>query len=791
MANKIVNAVGTEMQFMPQPDNTYQERVQGVQGARGTTPATSASAMFAQSSNNFNSNWLQFLTDREKRMNDEGLTLANRMISATSEDDIQRLNTIDIAQKYGYATAVDNPYFIAYSDKLRGKQLGDLAKAQYNDLYGDNPAPTVDDELARYDGFIKDYRSRFMDENIVANNTAFMEGFNTNSLANASDLATTHVQRDVADRLAESYHNIQSEVGDLIYKAPSMSMKDIQQKATEIFNQGRLMALSPDQRYSLVDLFTKEILSTGTIKDFKEFKKVMDNVTVDTRLDGTEVKMSDLVDPMALDELNLTYRKAHISQIKMNARKKYGKDANMDRFNADVIKGNNSKSRSERDDAEVLESDAGNVSALQQEHKASIARNTRLATSNAKGAVHRAATSASVQANFEAWMNGDNTRDGYGNLIGAPMIEGKAASSNDIYQEFRAQEQSISDSDADDDTKMKRLMRLFSYPASPEVRKLVETQGLADINGMNPQDVENNGVPNSIILMTKMYQANRNQFRGTFGAKIASAIDSIVNLANNTNQSDANNALILGYSRYLQSHHVDDPTKQSYDNQFKGITANGWDIGDMIDYSDTALAARAPAIAFNNDQIASVVYDTFMSYMPDYNGNPDGAQLAMNKAAQDVADNYGYFHGGIFPRYLHTGLPPDAEQVNTQRALATLEQDYINNHYGVTDNDVYMSYNPNATGAEFRFYDYITGDSKTYSTSDMVNEILYLYDNPPTTDYTVTESTNNSDYSFEDTSPQAQVANAVPQEANESWLQKGEDAVNAAIQWGKNFMSNL
>ena len=34
MAKRIASAVGTEMQFMPQPDATYQERLTEVQGVR-------------------------------------------------------------------------------------------------------------------------------------------------------------------------------------------------------------------------------------------------------------------------------------------------------------------------------------------------------------------------------------------------------------------------------------------------------------------------------------------------------------------------------------------------------------------------------------------------------------------------------------------------------------------------------------------------------------------------------------------------------------------------------------
>ena len=115
MAKRIASAVGTEMQFMPQPDATYQERLTDVQGVRGTNPSSSSASMFASAANNLNSSWLSFITDREKRMNEEGLTEANRLIASTTEEDRQKLNTLDMALTYGYGNNLDNPYFIAIS----------------------------------------------------------------------------------------------------------------------------------------------------------------------------------------------------------------------------------------------------------------------------------------------------------------------------------------------------------------------------------------------------------------------------------------------------------------------------------------------------------------------------------------------------------------------------------------------------------------------------------------------------------------------------------------------------
>lgn len=247
MAKRIASAVGTEMQFMPQPDATYQERLTEVQGVRGTNPSSSSTSMFASAANNLNSSWLSFITDREKRMNEEGLTEANRLIASTTEEDRQKLNTLDMALTYGYGNNLDNPYFIAYSDKLRGQALGDSAKLAYTEEFGDSPARTPDEEVKRYDDFVQKYRQRFIDKGLIDNNVSFEQGFNDKNIENQQTLMSNHVQRDIEDRIAETFNNIKSELGQFVYDMPTMDRATQVQKLQEIFNQSRLMGLNPSQ----------------------------------------------------------------------------------------------------------------------------------------------------------------------------------------------------------------------------------------------------------------------------------------------------------------------------------------------------------------------------------------------------------------------------------------------------------------------------------------------------------------------------------------------------------------
>lgn len=726
MAKRIASAIGTEMQFMPQPEKGYQENVGGVQGVRGTTPASSSASMLASATSDFNNAWLSFLTDREKRMNDAGLTEANRMISSTSAEDRERLSTIDLAMTYGFGSNVDNPYFIAYSDKLRGQALGDATRIAYNEQYGDSPAKTPEEEVARYDNFASSYKQRYLDDGLVSNDVAFNQGFNDKHIENQTQLASNHVERDISDRIAETFNNMKSQIGSLIYDAPSMSFDTIQQKAQEIFNQGKLMALNPEQRQALVDTFTKEMLSTGTIKDFPAFKKMMDNISVETRLDGTSVSMSDLVDPMALDTINLEYRKAHVSNLKMANRKKYGKDNNLDRVMGDVIKGLQSNSRTARDDAEELMGQLPEIHGLQREHKAAMAKAAKAQATKLKGALKTQAGLEAAAENINAYMNGDGgvAFDGYHNKIGEPMVGGKAVDADTKKMAFLKAQQDILSSDDDEDTKGQRLMKLYSYPGVNDIRSQLSNSILMEINSATSQDVESNGAPNSIIYMVRARQSNKGQFAGVFGKKVDTAIGAIQKFADASGEADADNALIRGYSNYCKIKDMDDTTKNAYASQFRGMISKGWSIDDMEDWGDSS--AYAPSIQLSDARILDTAQDKFMLYGPAINDT----SRAVLETASDIAESYAYFHGAVFPKNcFNSGVA--SEQTWAKQALETYLYDFADKTNTDVD-DVSVNYDDN-TGS-WSFYSKTTGASQIYSASDMRNEIQWIATKPADTD---------------------------------------------------------
>ena len=742
MAKRIASAVGTEIQFMPQPDATYQERLTEVQGVRGTNPSSSSATMFASAADNLNSNWLSFITDREKRMNEEGLTEANRLIASTTEEDRQKLNTLDMALTYGYGNNLDNPYFIAYSDKLRGQALGDSAKLAYTEEFGDSPARTPDEEVKRYDDFVQKYRQRFIDKGIIDNNVSFEQGFNDKNIESQQALMSNHVQRDIEDRISETFNNIKSELGQFVYDMPTMDRATQVQKLQEIFNQSRLMGLNPTQRQTLVDNTVKQIITTGTIKDFKDFKaNILDHISVQTRLDGTTQTMGDLVDPMELDTLNLAYRKAHMEKSKMDFTKKYGKDKDMNRVYTDVIKMGQSGNRSDRDEAEILTGMLPEIESIQNQHKADRARMTTARAKGVQTAAKSQASATSARENIRAFMEDDNpVKDGYGSSIGKPLVGGKVVDSGTILSVFQDYENQIIKSDDDEDTKAQKLMKLYTYSGVSNVKEQLANSVLQTINSSTEDSVKTNGVPNSIIYLVKARNINHGQFAGAFGSKVDAAIGAIVNFSHASGEEDADNALVRGYANYCRIKDTSEQDKQNYMSQIRSIAAGGWSIGGMESWNSEG--STAPDISWDNPQISETINDRALMYNLAYHD----PQAALNSACNDVRDAYAYYHGAVFPKNcFNSGFSPESERAFAKQSLDALCYQYASN-WGVSPEDINVSYDEASN--TWSFSESANGNYTQLSGSDMNNEIQYVatYVPPSTSNSGDSSADDNTEY---------------------------------------------
>lgn len=552
---------------------------------------------------------------------------------------------------------------------------------------------------------------------------------------------SNHVQRDIEDRISETFNNIKSELGQFVYDMPTMDRATQVQKLQEIFNQSRLMGLNPTQRQTLVDNTVKQIITTGTIKDFKDFKaNILDRISVQTRLDGTTQTMGDLVDPMELDTLNLAYRKAHMEKSKMDFTKKYGKDKDMNRVYTDVIKMGQSGNRSDRDEAEILTGMLPQIESLQNQHKADRARMTTAGAKGVQTAAKSQASATSAMENIRAFMEDDNpVKDGYGSSIGKPLVGGKVVDSGTILSVFQDYENQIIKSDDDEDTKAQKLMKLYTYSGVSNVKEQLANSVLQTINSATADSVETNGVPNSIIYLVKARNINHGQFAGAFGSKVDAAIGAIVNFSHASGEEDADNALVRGYANYCRIKGASEQDKQNYMAQIKGIAAGGWSIGGMDSWNSEG--STAPNISWDNPEISETVKDRALMYNLAYHD----PQAALNSACNDVRDAYAYYHGAVFPKNcFNSGFSPESERAFAKQSLDALCYQYASN-WGVSPEDINVSYDEASN--TWSFSESANGNYTQLSGSDMNNEIRYVATYvPPSTSSSSDSSSNTTDY---------------------------------------------
>ena len=750
MANKISSAVGTEMQFMPQENNIYQEQLNGVSGAKGNPTNTSTYQYTSQALSNANSAWLAFLNDDEKRKDEAGLQAATNMINGATEKDIQTLNSIDLAQTYGYAKCCDNPYFIAYADNLRGSHAAAQLQSEYNEAYGDNPL-TPDEEVKRYDEFAKAKLDSMDTLHTTMNKAAFTAGFDGDNQKNKEALIDTAAQRDVQNRVTESYRNIESKLSQIAYNAPSLGLDNTAAQIQQVMNGSRLMGLSPDQRYALIDKLNKNLLATGSFKNYQQYKaQVMDKVNVQTRLDGTSLTMTDLCDNMDNEQMCLAYNKAHINQAKLNFIKKHKNDR--DKFGAaqEIIHMSNSGDRSKMEEAEQLEGCLGQIGNMQRATAAGRTSASKAAANSHMAAVRQAAFSDACAANLEAYMNGCNETDGRNPIGKVSLTDGKTASFQDYYQAIENKRQAIYDSDMSDTDKYDNYLKLWGYAGIAGVKDNIGRRILQEVNSGDVTAVQNGsaGTPDSLIELAKMRDANTGRFDSIMPTDLVNATSLYQQCVSSQggNGYDDNAILNQAYASYLQYAGIDKKTRSGYTGDLQSWVNDGGTM-DGIQELDTWDDDHKISISAN-DPVAL----RYLNVNYPLNAMSLSSGVAIQKCNDDFADSYRQLYGAVIPKEdLNLGTADDEHW--GRLGIDALIQDYADNTAHCNFSDCVLSYNPD--NKQFTVNNNYAPQAYTFTINDLANEATYMAENPPKPTVTITPTTQS------DTSSSGVVATVV------------------------------
>lgn len=333
MPTEISNAIGTARQFIPQPDGVYQGHYQGLgvsQGASAQPKVLDVAESMAKLSEALQG----YTVNHEKYLNAKGEIEATDMINGMSAGDIEKLNTIDAAQLEGYADSAANPYFTAYAEKLRGNFLGARMKQDYDAKYAMEPAKSAEEELKRYSDFMNEWRDAHLKNSAPQNQLAFDRGFYENSMVNMGNLASTWNQKKNEEDVVVTMAKVESDLGDVIANSGELLSKDNHSFSDAVqtaLNPVRLMGLPPQYRQKLVSDFVNQVIDTGHIP-LKRLEQMLDNVVVQTSMDGTVTKMGDLVNRQSIRTINLANNIRYDNKLKEEFLKKYGDNKQYDKF---------------------------------------------------------------------------------------------------------------------------------------------------------------------------------------------------------------------------------------------------------------------------------------------------------------------------------------------------------------------------------------------------------------------------------------------------------------------------
>lgn len=727
MGNKTTAAIGTALQFEPQPDRRQTENLNGITGIKGSVSTGDVGgASIVSGLDNLMNAYGTYMLGREKRFKDAMFDGATNMINSASEEDLQRLTSIEIAQKYGYATLVDNPYFDAMTSNMRGIHAADLARAEYNALYGDDRAATPEEEQKRFDEFMVSKKQGYNSVLPSLNEKAFREGFDTKSKESLVQMMQNRSQFDVANRLMEAQQGMKAQLDTLVYNASSMTVDDVISAAQPIFNEARLVNMEPEVKYKLVNTFASRLASTGRFSA-ADISKIMDKVEVETRLDGTKYHMSDFVGKMELGDAATAWQKTHLTKFQLDILSKYANDKDLSRFRMDKAKLYMSKNPEDRQTADIMEALEGKLHTQQTEKSIAREKAEAKAAAKMKEAAINEATKTAVRANIQMALDGSfDALDAYGNRLGNVIIDGKTVDSNTVFGIWWGmRDELLSRSDLSDGEKLEQMQRLMQYPGVSSFRNEYENRMLDGFKRLKENDLDNGLCPASVVQMYNMYRADPDGFSSAFGDNMSAAFGVISMFADNSGESDTN-AIARGVYHYVVGLHKP-PEEKAYNKQqvdtYYNDTVNQFGEGPDID-GILELGSEAPLSISPSDSSGRELLTTIAEmYM---NAGETSVADAYNHAEKSIANDYWYYYGAFIPKNLFYASPYNSGDIGYE-ALHEMLNAAVGGD-GLESGRHSLTYNPKNRTLSL-FDNYSGSIVTTISEGELANEMAYIANN--------------------------------------------------------------
>lgn len=772
MPNNISSAVGTARQFTPQPDARYVGNYQNVSGGQVAT-YTGGYTELAQNILRLNDAFQSYMLNHEKVLDAKGHIEAERMINGMTPEDIKRLNTIDAAQHEGYVDQTANPYFKAYAEKLRGQFMSTQMKNEYDLEYSMNPAKSLGEEAQRYAEFSSKWKQANIKGNSAPSNiVAFNAGFDESQLVNANNLATNWVKKKNEEDVVTTVANLRSKVGAVVLNAPELlKTKDALTKAVQnIFNESRLMGVPIQYRQQILEQLATDMVKTGHIQDWDRFKQMMENITIQTSMDGSSTKAYDLLDMQTYKTYASQYSKQFHTQAKYDFVQNYRKKgiAGYKEAMAEVDRLRKTDPEKAEEYNALLPQLYSQIEADEREKKAALRASLR---GTAAGGGSKISNTDEVSAIFNAWCNGNSMYGG--KPIGSLKLDEDALLANVRNQLAYAMSNQNSD----------MFFRVLDMPQMSKLRDTVSADIENKFASLRPTDDGgvNIGGDEEMINFFRFMYTNANNIEHSLGSSVAKDASILKTLVDTTGDFDSGLRMMSYYTN--ASDEDKSSFKQAVQMPLAGLTTEGI-INAGSNNPDIVYLEQDP-------MLKSRVEDLAIAYMCQGGYSANEAVQAANR---QIANNFYSYHYGAFPKGIANNLGiPDPVGWFTHGLDAGIWAAVSNGEYETASEDlktsaaeqVHITYNDNTQ--TFEFNDWAGGGRYTMSLEQVRDKAKSDYQRAIewASSQSSSSNTDNDTTSVEEYNQSREAINNAPSTAYEAEAYENKNMIDTVINMAK------
>ncbi len=745
MANKTSASIGTALQFMPQADKQGVESLQGIKGVTGSVGTGDiGGASASKGLDALTGAFATYLDTKDKQFQKEMWEGAKNILARASEEDLQKLNSIEIATKYGYATLIDNPYFHAYTDNLIGEHNAQLAYTDYNTLFADRPAKTPEEEAQRFDKWMLDRANSYLSTKPQTNATAFQEGFASKKHDVFQNMMQQRSTKEVSDKVAIAQASISTDLQNISYNATNRPVEDVIADYQQVLDKSRMIAMQPEFTYKMLQSIPMALAKYGRM-NIGDIKRVMDSLDVEVRLDGTTRKASEFVSANEYAPAAIAWQQSHTTQFKLDIVNKYKPDKDLSRMDMDIAKLYQSQNPADWNTAQIMESCRGDVvhaqAQIQRSRKTTITQAVKTATKQAQMQDDETLWKANIQLALDG---NPKALDVFGNAEGVVRRRDGKNADTAIRDKvlFNMVGETLGNENMDYASRLKRVNQLMHYKGANEFSETYGKRLLNNMRNLSDTDLQAGffADPEYVNLYNMYLASTPDEFAGAFGTNVSNAFNVIRGLgeASGYNNTDA---FAIGISKWKQASKMSQDEQNSYNSQItKYINDVKNTYGSAPDIQGMANISTGTYDTITVDRLngSSTFYNIAAMYM--YNGM--SVDRAIEMAGNDIRDNYVYKWGAVIPKTLFLDNFPsdindtwkDKSEALGSLAINTLAASYFGDaSLGArksTGVGLSAVYHPN-TG-EITVQDDYSGKSMTIPRTQLWNEMQYIAGN---TDY--------------------------------------------------------